>query len=617
MYKRQAWSLGRLKQGGDSIPVLMDYYQNGDDKVKRMAGEALLENLPIEEVSNAIDSILVSLPQVLIDAIKTQQIEEISKAIRQLLRKDYKGKVPDFLYTLYLVSKTKVAVRWALLAFLKNVKIERNFFKPIRHIFKMAEFREDSQVFGSIAAQIYRQEAKFQATIANRREIQYSAAFSQYTKEYFHRRILRTLTTCSENEPAHYVEMASEILLAYNEAKEFPRNQLALHYILHGGSDNWILERNLSEYYWYDTTPQHNLIFNLRQDRLESHQDIWDNHQTDIERLLQESTIEPALAFASKVFFTNPTWFENVKIPFVVNLLAKDSVATRLLGIDIAKKIYDPSQPQIQLINALLQTPYIPAQELAFEWIQANPTKFLAEWEILHFLLIASSPKIQEWIVQNIPLYSKLIPQESLEKALAKTLFLICDLQALEKIVKQHWNNATDKTINEQYLRPIVDNLWHCFSTKLIGLSVEVIVNLLNNPLERIQYLGAKIVINHKTLSKNLPNELLISLLTSHFPSVRKEGITLISKFDVSTLLEYQTVLWNQTFDGIDDVKTYLKGVHQYITSKDSTYLQKFAHFLLKEAPFTKDINFYLDDVTIQQELFNICLLYTSPSPRD
>lgn len=603
-----AWSLGRLKQGGDSIAVLMDYYQNGDDKVKRMAGEALLENLPTEEVKNALDSILVSLPQVLIDVIKTEKNAEILKVIKQLIKQEYKDKVPDFLYTLYLVSKTQVAVRWALLSFLKKIKIKRNLFKPIRHIFKMAEFREDSQVFGLIAAQIYRQESKFHSTQYNRREIQYSAAFSQYTKEYFHRRILRTLTSVAENEPAHYVEMASEILLAYNQAKEFPKNQIALHYILHGGSDNWILERNISEYYWYDTTPQHNLAFTLRQDRLESHQEIWDNNQVDIERLLKESNTEPVLAFASKVFFTNQTWIENIKIPFVVNLLAKDSLATRLLGIDIAKKIYDPSQPQIDLINALLQTPYAPAQELAFEWIQANPTKFLAEWEILHFLLIATSTKIQEWVVQNIPLYSKLIPQESLEKALAKTLFLICDLQALEKIVKQHWNNATDKIINEQYLTPIVDNLWHCFSEKLIGLSVEVIVNLLNNPLERIQYLGARIVINHKTLSKNLPNELLISLLTSKFPSVRREGTALISKFDVSTLLKYQIVLWNQTFDGTDDVKTYLQGIHKYIASEDSTYLQKFAHFLLKEAPFTKDVNFYFEDITIQAELIKIDL---------
>ena len=179
-----------------------------------------------------------------------------------------------------------------------------------------------------------------------------------------------------------------EFLLVYQQ-EEFPKNHLAIHYILHGGSPNWVLERNLSEYHWTDLGIQEG-AFHLRQDRLESHSDLWNEQEENIIRLLTQSNSELVLQFASKVFFSNTQWYENIKTSFVLTLLGKESEATAMLGIDIAKKIYDPNQPNTELLLALLKTTYLPAQELALTWVQANPVKLLANWEIVNHLLIST-----------------------------------------------------------------------------------------------------------------------------------------------------------------------------------------------------------------------------------
>ncbi len=603
-----AWTLGRLKQGTASIDVLMDYYGNGEDKVKRIAGEALLENLPQEEIENAVDSIIPSLPTRLKEVID-QEENKIVKEIQTLLQGDYKNKSADFLYTLYIVSRTKPHVRKGLLLALKNIEYKRNLFKPVRHIFKMAEFREDAEMFALLGHKMYKQSSRFHSTQHNRRTIAHNHSFSQYTKEYFHRRILRTLENCVESNTETYINFAIELLLAYNDEKELDKTDLAFHYLIHGGSDNWVLERSLSGYYWYNTSSQNNTIFSLRHDRLESNPTLWDDQQESTIRLITQSTQEKVLEFATKVYYHNKSWYDKTNMAFVLTLLAKDSRATRMLGIDIAKTIYDPSNPDINLLLALLQTAYLPAQELALTWIQADPRKFLMHWDIIHYLLISPSEIIHNWVIQNLPLYAKLIPTEALEKALAKTIFLLYDVEALKKNATSYWNAVDDQVLNNQYIAPIVKNLIGCFSEKLYEISKEVVIQLLNSSLEKIQHFGATILVNHKLLSKDLSKELLTNLLTSPFQSVREEASKLLNKFDAKMLYNYRSILWEQSIHGAADIQLYLVGICEYISLEISSYRQEFLIFLLQNARNVEQVRFCTQHYLSQDHFKNLLML--------
>ncbi|MCP4521894.1 MAG: hypothetical protein GY827_09445 [Cytophagales bacterium] len=573
------WALGRLKYGEGSLIVLKDFYEKGNKALKRIAGEAVLENMSDEESKEAIQSIIPSLPEQL--QTFTQNTEEINKD--ELLHSIFYSldteDEADFLYTLYIISKINPVIRWALLSFFKEAPITGNLVPVFRYLLKISEFRQDAQFHTLLLIRAYEKDWG-----------------RKTSKEYVHRRGLRTIANKVQEGATVYTDWATELLLNY-KGKELDNTyeslrHLAKFYVLYGGAGDWLLYKSATQYRWEN--PLMNWSWqgskhcwsltttndSLRGNRTEANPEAWNESKESTTRLLLACEDEEILVFAARIFFQNQHWYEHATTSFVFSLLAKNNDASCLLAVDIAKSLYDPANPDTELLKGLLETPFIPAQQLALDWIKANPIKFLVNWEILHYLLISPSEELSTWVKQSVPIYLKMIPNQVQEKALAKTLFLLNgDPNVLSGMAQKYW--ANEKDANEKLLVPIVDKLLSCFSEKLFNLSLDPILALIQHSFESVQYLGAEIIINHQNFNKELPQDVLESLLTSQYEKVRSVAVRWLNTQDTSSLYSYKATLWKYSLEGESELRTYLVNLHQYINNDRDEYLKELVEYLL------------------------------------
>jgi hypothetical protein len=140
------WALGRC---GDinAIPFLTQVMNAAatSDKVKRIA---LCAILALEKEENKRNLLINNLLQPFFSILQTAIQEASEQDIVHLLlssiieKQDYQQ-----LENLYLLSDDFPNLYAALLQILHHVKIEPNGFRYLRHLYKIAEFREDAPVF--------------------------------------------------------------------------------------------------------------------------------------------------------------------------------------------------------------------------------------------------------------------------------------------------------------------------------------------------------------------------------------------------------------------------------------------------------------------------------------
>ncbi|GET39996.1 WGR domain-containing protein [Microseira wollei] len=240
-----AWALGWC--GGEgAVPALVRLRSNNKtpEFVSIIAFEALLKLADAQTKAGWQSEMIENLPPELTSA---KSADEFSHTLRTYLNNgDYKRFA--LLDTIYQIDNENV--RPALIDILKTAPLRPNYFLRFRHIFKMAEYRHDAEVFAILAYRFEKQgatyrsdsyavrnfgslrkyESKYNNSTSRWETIESSQfrdymqrpdariAYSSHTRDYFLRRVWRTLKTLGELGDTEYVKMAVGVLLQYSDA---------------------------------------------------------------------------------------------------------------------------------------------------------------------------------------------------------------------------------------------------------------------------------------------------------------------------------------------------------------------------------------------------------------
>ncbi|MCW3465427.1 HEAT repeat domain-containing protein [Chitinophaga nivalis] len=697
------WALGKC---GDpaAIPVLQSYADNGSYplNIRMLAANALLLTLPEAEKAAHIQAYLQRLPEVFQQTIAGNNAREIFVLLHQRVFQRTEQEYP-LLEDLYIVAAGNAAVKEALVAFLTQLPLRPAYFRHIRHLFKQAELRDDQGIVGLLATRFEREAAMFtnpgtrldydgeeyvpNAYVA---ELQQSfkaskelkrpdskLAFSDKTRTYLNRRVLRNLQAMGAQEDMQYVRLATALLLQYEESrdaskeyevrqyayvngryttvyKQYPANSKAvfLTYITRGNAPDLHLQQNGRE--WYFETPadadgkkpaattlkgnpdalktanKGNLITKLfgwlggeKQAATsgtppEFRPDVatplvtataasevpflalWQKMPQAFIQLLVSAKMEVVHIFAMEQLKAHPDYNhlkEKMDEGVIAGLLANTFSIPALFGLELAREKYNPAQPSLRLLDALVASPLEVARKQGLEWIAAQRQLCLGDMQFLIHLIFSPYADVRAFVRKELT--PDLLPLEKARQLCASAIEGLLVLQAATpeglanlqdacSVLEQHAAHALKETaisVIEDLLRSPVAAC-HAFAARLLllkegnfdfeQLSDSLLQNLLSNDyapvrasgMDMLRILGSGVLVTR-------PELLLFTLVATH-TDVRKGIRPLITQV-VQLDNRMAVYLVNELVPRLMRKET-AEGIHEDIAEVLSQELVAFLH---------------------------------------
>lgn len=625
-------SLGRC---GDiaSIAPLKDIYQSKATAphVRRMGLAALLELQKI----NQTDGILV---QTLFESLPAD-VQGFLKNDDTVLLKTYFDEAihnPDtatYIITIYLISGYFPVAEQALFEWLQQIPIGPDYFKIARHIFKLAEFREDAPVFSVLAFKfetskelftypswnkngyVFYNGKTFKQVIDEQKKPKSGLAWSQTTRQYFMRRLWRTLRSFGNDEQEAYIRMAYGILLQYNnirDAKE-PRqvtneffkynqatrryesfadikyysaypNSLLLNHILYSGGQRYQLKPGNKA--WRLLTQSFNAEVNQRE---EAFPELWDKYPQALVQLLFDSKLEIVHQFAVKALKDRTDLHLFLDLAAIKQLLDQPIQATVAFGLKLAEKIYNPQNPDTEFVVMLLQHPMEQARKLALKWIGDQPEYFLTQSEVPPAFIINAYKDVFEaannWL-GNMPQVTTTI----CDAVIAQLVVMPASIQ----LANEAANNAR-QLLSTHY------------KTYLKQLPMATIQALMQSSIEGVQMLAAFILQHHTVSPDQYPYGLLASLIQSDYANVRRAGIELFGRLPQKKLFENAGLVASFCVSPFEEIRQTIQPTVKQMADQD----EGFANTLLADLlPYMQRSQ---SAEGLHQSLFE---LFTSALPR-
>ncbi len=564
-----AWALGHC--GDDrAVPLLIQAYRDSHnpDHVRRIALEAIFKLSSAQKTQFTTE---------LIDRLPTELRATINQAetLGQCLHKYLETAIPEQFAAIgqcYQIDRP--APRQAILELLTEMPLAPNYFKQIRQIAKIAEYRQDREVLGLLTYRFDRSQPFYRSssythlqgtrvgrgqglrdkrwrynTQTNKYEslptpefqqevesIDARIAYGNTTRDYFRRRVWRSLQTLGELSRSEYVELATEILLQYSDqdardiresvSYKYDRrtwqrhehrrtvwdayaNYWTFNHILYGnspryeqqpGTTNWRCQTGFRP---GDALPP---------GREEAFPDLWQQQPHQLIRLLCASDCQAVHEFAIKAIASCPEFCQALSLDLLQQLLAKPYVVTAQFGFELARARYQPANPQTDLLLAIANCAYAPARQTAYGWLNDQLERFLGDEVLIAGLVLSPQPDTQRFIRQTLStnMIADRLGQTLIGRIIAGLLALSIEQETL----------ATAAT----------ETLLTCFPLQLRSIGLEIVVDLLHHPLESLQTTGARILLDSQTPASALPAGLIEALIESPVAAVRAIGVQLFGQ---------------------------------------------------------------------------------------
>lgn len=579
--------------------------------LKRISQEALLKLYDKAKKQVFKNSLVEKLPDELKTPLKQNHLELFRTAVTNYLSSNEHEKF-HILYDLYLIDND--LCRDVLLQIINTCPLRPSYFKQLRYIFKASEYRRDAQIFGLLAYRFEKEKAVFnfpssdwgsvdidklnldpktknklkedykknyvawtKSTYLNVKEIKNELknekprlAYSSSTRDYFRKRVARTLRELGENNDIDYVKMAVGVLLPYKDSdKEELRidvksvfdwgiyhksnyrttnylikgkaydsfaKYLALNYVLYANSSRYSLKNNNRA--WNINLPDNlkkNSVGQLeseiktylnsdnyknlsKNEREEAFPELWNQNTAGLIHLLVESECEIVHDFASKALFENKEIWGELDVETLLLILSKKYESTLKVAFEIAKGLYEKAKSD-EIILALARCGYEFARKQAFLWIADKREQFKRNLDFMLSLLTADFPDTREQ-GKNLTAIS-----------------IMDDIQAKDFIAKAISHLFLLKEDEVEKAKDLTDALIYRFPYPLQEVGLNITEDLLKHKMEKIQLFGCHLLINSKVKPENIPHKFIDILLNSPFEQVRGFASKIIAKLPEEVLI--------------------------------------------------------------------------------
>jgi predicted DNA-binding WGR domain protein len=558
-----AWALGWC---GDpsAVPALQQLLNrtNTTEAVQRISLEAIFKLAP-DSRAQGLPQNLSFWPTEWQERSQAGSTEELITALRTQRQEDPTQGLA-LLEALYMAGDS--TVRPALLTRLRTISLKHGSFKHARRLFKVAEYRRDGEVFGLLSHRFEKERATYRSPdygmyvedAGERRGYRYlnKEQFKQYlgtsnalhayssaTREYFRRRVWRTLRKLGVLDSPDYVPMATGVLLAYDDADALPPKEnttyryegrrtitettrwdswatyLPFNHILYTHSPRYFLKNNGRT---WCCRPTYRPGGAVPSEREEAFPHLWEQQPQELLRLLEQSTCQEVHRFAVKVLRACPTFCSQLEISILIRLLSTRYEWTAQFIFALAQERYQPTAPNLDLVLAAAHCRYATARTTAYQWIEQKREVFLADTNFLAALI--NSPYADTCAFARRLLTASVLRPEVSE---ALVIRLLASLIA-----------SAPETI--QNAKEIGELLLTVFSPQMRRLNLDIILDLIHHPLLEVQELGGCILLNHETSLEQLPVGLIASLINSSHEAIRALGIRLFSQVSQEQLLHHK-----------------------------------------------------------------------------
>ncbi|MBD2002271.1 MULTISPECIES: HEAT repeat domain-containing protein [Cyanophyceae] len=597
-----AWALGWCGDENAIASLNRLYHRSNPDFIRRIAWEALFK-LSNEQTQGQMRSEKIKeLPSELRDLARNGTAEAFATALRDYLNSgDYRHFAAlDIIYQI-----DNEHVRPALLDILCEAPFKPNYFQRIRHIFKLAEYRHDAEVFGILAYAFEKEPETFnnkrtdwrwdsvrrkyyctgqRRYVEELKSPQSNKAYSEQTREYLRRRVWRTLKTLGEEGDSNYVNLAVSILLQYSDADAQEIKQSSF--------TRWNQQRRATERftrYWdsfagyvtfnhilYENSARyasHHKAWRCRegykpgdpepQVREEAFPELWQQNPAGLVELLIESDCRPVHHFAVKALRVCKEFCDRLDIDTLIKFLNKPYEITAEFGFLLARDRYNPAQPNSELVLALANCAFPEARTQAYRWIEQQREFFFESSDFIAALVTSQQADTRAFA-------RRLLSSSILTDTTARVLIgrIIAAVLALEP-------TQTDSS------REISETLLLCFAPQLRNLGFGVILDLLNHPMPEIQELGARILLNHDIRAVDLPPDLIELLLASPYESVRGIGVRIFGQLPDERLLSDRILIVAMAINAVADIRNAIRPVIRRLATNQLNFSAELADDLI------------------------------------
>ena len=382
------WALGRC--GDETVLPLLDKLVKTDEKeyIKRLTLDVYLKLATKTAKKDLLKAIKVLLPKETMEILTKSKLADLSTDQINTLFSSENSRELTPLFACYLLSTEEKALRPAILELLKNIPFQYPYFQSIRYIFKSAEFRNDFEVLGILGYRLDVESKNHDTRFTwhwNRQTRQHTrqritkqkAAFSNLTKAYFQKRILRNLRLLGEQETTDYCLYAANIMAHYKDEQTAYREESVGRYHYQNRQYNYV--RSDYKYYenvcfpWITKSAPNDAVkviwksskyridapfFELLTDnnRPIPFAELWQQNPAIACQLLQNCQSEDVAEFALKIVQTSTQENDLITKEVVLNLLKSPLNTVAAYALTHLTRFFDPKQPNWIIVQTLISS---------------------------------------------------------------------------------------------------------------------------------------------------------------------------------------------------------------------------------------------------------------------
>ncbi|MCO7225106.1 WGR domain-containing protein [Pleionea sp. CnH1-48] len=545
------WAIGRCGSH-DDLADLEHLTQSKHKHVSQLAHEALLCLLEPSERQAQLNSQLASLPEPIKEHISEpadRLYGHLDACFSEAANKSYN----DWLVILYQATLIYPQLHTALLQLLRKLPIKPGYFKGIRHLYKIAEMRQDAAMLGILALRFDATKAFFNneydwtylpdvGSLTPSKELKKPnarLAYSGKTRTYFQRRTLRQLRRLAASDDPRYLDLATGILTAITDEDAVPAKTikyydwssggytdieygpfahfLAFNYIIYGNSSNYRLKKTNRA--WIKTGEE------THQERTENHPQMWDRNPEKIIVLLLESRCYPVHQCALRMLQEHPDTITKLTAGQLAKLLEKPYQETAKLALEQVKNRLSGNSFNKALSIALLNSVLDEARELATQYLNNTLALWYQDEQLLCEILASKHKEILNWISE--------IDYPTLEPTI--------QIQILKQLIAHY---QTLSAVQPEQVDALIHFAEKNLPQALAEVEVFTISHLLKQSSLGLRYLAAQLTLKSQIPFEAIPTEIYQTISSSAETLIRSVGISLLGKqSDDKLLLQPNTVL--------------------------------------------------------------------------